>query len=188
MQWRNTRQRYGVITITLHWLVAIIVVALFGLGWWMTELNLYHPWYHKAPSLHKSMGLLLLAMMVIRMVWRLFNHTPEPLPTHTPITHGAARLVHHLLYLLLFAVMISGYLISTADGRPVEVFGAFSIPATITSIPEQEEVAGKIHLILAITLIALALVHAGAALKHHIIDRDNTLLRMLGHRFTTTKE
>lgn len=180
MQWRNSKERYGAVAISLHWLVAITVVGMFALGLWMTELNLYHSWYYKAPALHKSIGLLLFAVMVARLVWRLFNQHPEPLPTHSRLERVVASLAHTLLYLLLFAVMIAGYLISTADGRPIEIFGVISIPATITSIPEQEDVAGEVHLILAITLIALALLHAAAALKHHFVDRDNTLRRMLG--------
>lgn len=180
MQWRNSKQRYGLIAIALHWLVAITVFGMFGLGWWMTELTLYHPWYYKAPALHKSIGLLLFMVMVLRLVWRFVNPYPDPISTHSRFERVAARLVHGLLYLLPFVVMISGYLISTADGRPIEIFGVVSIPASITSIPNQEDVAGEIHLVLAVVLIALALLHAAAALKHHFVDRDNTLRRMLG--------
>lgn len=94
----------------------------------------------------------------------------------------AASLAHGLLYVLLFAVMAAGYLISTADGRAIEVFGLFEVPATITGIEEQEDMAGEVHLVLAITLISLASGHALAALKHHFIDRDRTLKRMLGRK------
>lgn len=180
MQWRNTGERYGLIAIGLHWLVALTIFGLFGLGLWMTELNYYHPWYHRGPALHKSIGLTLFAVMVLRVMWRLVTPPPAPLPTHTRFERIAAHAAHLLLYLLTFAVMSAGYLISTADGRPIEVFGLLSIPATLTSIPDQEDVAGVIHLLLAITLIVLAGLHAGAALKHHFIDRDRTLRRMLG--------
>ena len=180
MQWRNSEQRYGLVAIALHWLVAITVIGMFILGLWMTSLTLYHPWYHRAPYLHKSIGLLLFMVMVVRLVWRLGNPRPEPLPTHARWERMAAHLMHGVLYLLLFTVMIFGYLISTADGRAIESFGLFSIPATITSIPDQEDVAGEIHEVLAITLIVLVVLHAAAALKHHFIDRDNTLRRMLG--------
>ncbi|HEY0633817.1 MAG TPA: cytochrome b [Gammaproteobacteria bacterium] len=180
MQWRNSTERYGLVAIGLHWLVALTVFAMFSLGLWMTSLDYYHPWYHRAPALHKSIGVVLFALVVVRLLWRWFNRQPTPLPSHTRFERMAARWVHALLYLLLFAVMVAGYLISTADGRPIEVFGLLSIPATITSIPNQEDVAGDIHLLLAITLITLALLHAAAALKHHFVDRDNTLRRMLG--------
>jgi cytochrome b561 len=76
--------------------------------------------------------------------------------------------------------MVSGYLISTADGRGVSVFGWFTVPATLHGIDGQEDVAGVVHLTLASTLVAVALLHAGAAFKHHFIDRDRTLKRMLG--------
>lgn len=180
MQWRNSNQGYGFVAIALHWLVAITIVGMFILGLWMTGLEYYDPWYHRAPDLHKSIGVVLFAVMVLRLGWRLIDQHPDPLPTHSRFERVAARLVHGLLYLLPFTVMISGYLISTADGRPIEVFGVVSIPASITSIANQEDVAGAIHLVLAITLITLALLHAAAALKHHFVDHDNTLRRMLG--------
>lgn len=180
MHWRNTDNLWGATAITLHWLTALVVFGLFGLGLYMVELNLYHPWYHKAPHLHRSIGVLLFLATVARLGWRLWNPPPSPLATHQWWEKLLARLVHGLLYLLLFAVMISGYLISTADGRSIEVFNWFSVPATLSNVEKQEDIAGRAHLLLASTLIAFALLHAGAALKHHFIDRDSTLRRMLG--------
>ena len=180
MQLRNTSQRYGAITIGLHWLVALTIFGLFGLGLWMAELDLYHPWYHKAPALHKGIGLLLFALIVLRLLWRLGNPRPQPLPGHGRVERRAASLVHVLLYLLPLLLMGFGYLISTADGRPVELFGLLEIPATVTSMTDQEEAAGDIHLAMAIVLMAVVLLHVAGALKHHFVDRDNTLRRMLG--------
>jgi cytochrome b561 len=180
MHWRNTNNKWGSVAITLHWLTALVVFGLFGLGLYMTDLNLYHPWYHKAPHLHRSIGVLLFLATLARFGWRLWNPPPSPLATHLWWEKLLARLVHGLLYLLLFAVMISGYLISTADGRGIEVFNWLTVPATLSGQESQEEIAGSAHLLLASTLIAFALLHAGAALKHHFIDRDCTLRRMLG--------
>lgn len=180
MAWRNSPERYGTVAIVLHWLVALAVFGMFGLGLWMSELTLYHPWYHRAPALHKSIGLLLFGVMVLRLLWRLLNPRPAPLPNHSPIEQLGAHLVHWLLYLLLLATMVFGYLISTADGRGVDIFNWMTIPATLTSLPDQEDVAGEIHEALAITLVVVALLHAAAALKHHFVDRDRTLQRMLG--------
>lgn len=180
MQLRNDRERYGLVAIAMHWLVALTVFGLFGLGLWMTSLTYYDPWYRQAPALHKSVGVLLFVVMVARVAWRLHSPPPGPLATHTPLERRAALVVHALMYVLLFAIMASGYLISTADGRPVEVFGLFSIPASLTSIPQQEDLAGAVHLVLAILLMALVLLHVAGALKHHFIDRDRTLARMLG--------
>jgi len=180
MRIRNDRERYGLVAVLLHWLVALTVFGLFGLGLWMTSLTYYDAWYRQGPALHKSIGVVLFVVMLARLAWRLYSPPPAPLASHTPLERRAAHLVHGLLYLLLFAIMASGYLISTADGRAVEVFGLFSIPATITSIPRQEDVAGAVHLFLAITLMTLVLLHIAGALKHHFIDRDRTLKRMLG--------
>lgn len=177
--WRNTESGYGIVSIVLHWLVAAAVVGLFVLGLWMVELGYYDPWYRRGPELHKSIGVLLFAVVVLRLLWRWFNPRPRPMPGHAPWERRLAGLAHVLLYLLLFAVMIAGYLISTADGRPVEVFGWFSVPATLQGLEGQEDLAGDVHLALAVGLIVLAGLHAAAALKHHFIDRDQTLRRML---------
>lgn len=178
--WRNTNQAYGGIAIALHWLVAIVVLGLFGLGLWMVDLTYYDTWYRTAPSIHKAVGVSLFLVMVLRLLWRLVNPKPAPEPTLTHFERLAAGVVHGLLYVLLFGVMAAGYLISTADGRAIDVFGLFQVPATLTGLPNQADLAGTIHLALAITVIVLAAIHALAALKHHFVDRDRTLLRMLG--------
>ncbi|MEN8166698.1 MAG: cytochrome b [Pseudomonadota bacterium] len=176
----NSSEDYGLVAILLHWLVALALIGLFGLGLWMVELSYYDAWYRQAPAVHKGMGILLCLVMLLRLGWRLVNVVPKDEPDLSRLERRSAHLVHWLLYLLPFAVMISGYLISTADGRPIEVFGLFSVPALVSDIPNQEDLAGRVHLILAISLIGLASLHALAALKHHFIDRNRTLLKMLG--------
>lgn len=180
MRWRNTSSNYGLVSITMHWLVAAAVVGLFALGYWMVGLTYYSSWYRTAPDIHKSVGLLLLALMVLRVVWRFLNSGPAPVPNHSRITRLATKVGHGVLYLGLFAVMISGYLISTAEGRGISVFSWFEVPALITSIPDQEDIAGLLHEYLAWGLVILSSLHALAALKHHFIDRDPTLKRMIG--------
>lgn len=182
MQLRNSAHTYGWVSIVLHWLVAVAVFALFGLGLWMMDLGYYDPWRQTAPFLHKSIGVALFALMLARLLWRWSNPRVAPVPNHDAKTQWAARLGHGALYLGLFALMISGYLISTADGRGIEFFGLFSVPAVLSGLPRQEDIAGAVHLYLAWGLVCLALVHALAALKHHLIDRDSTLLRMLGRK------
>jgi cytochrome b561 len=177
--WRNSRQQYGIISIALHWLVALLVFGLFGLGLWMVELDYYHRWYQRAPDLHKSIGISLFGLMLLRQLWRYTNPRPAPLPSHANWEKRLAGAVHGFLYLLLFVLMLSGYLISTADGRAIEVFGLFRVPATLTGIPNQEDLAGVVHQILGYVLIGLVALHALAALKHHFLDRDGTLRRML---------
>jgi cytochrome b561 len=180
MQWRNSSTNYGLVSITMHWLVAIAVVGLFALGYWMVGLTYYSSWYRTAPDIHKSIGLLLLALMILRVTWRFLSSGPAPLASHGRLTRLATKAGHGVLYLGLFAVMISGYLISTADGRSISVFGWFEVPALITSIPDQEDIAGLIHEYLGWGLVIFSSLHALAALKHHFIDRDPTLKRMFG--------
>jgi len=178
MQWRNSTSHYGLVSILMHWLVALAVFGLFGLGYWMVGLDYYSGWYKTAPDLHKSIGLVLFAVMLLRVLWRWVSPAPASLPNHGRMTRLASKLGHGFLYLGLFVLMISGYLISTADGRGIEVFGLFEVPASLTSIPDQEDVAGLVHEYLAWALVIFAGVHALAALKHHFIDKDNVLNSM----------
>jgi cytochrome b561 len=176
----NDKEHYGLVAILLHWLVALAVYGLFALGLWMRELGYYDPWYQLGPWWHKGMGVMLFFVLLLRLGWRLVSHRPDHLPSHKPYERAVATLAHWLLYLLVFTVMISGYLISTADGRALEVFDWFAIPATLSGIDEQEDIAGKVHLYLAWSIVMLSLLHALAALKHHFFDHDQSLRRMLG--------
>lgn len=180
--WRNTRETYGSVAIFVHWSMALGVLGLFGLGLWMVDLAYYDSWYKRAPEIHKGFGVLLFIALLFRLVWRNLNPKPRPEPNLSAFERGASKSTHVALYLLLFAVTLSGYLISTADGRSIDVFGLFRVPATIAGLPNQADLAGEVHLVLAITLLSLAGVHALAALKHHFVDRDRTLIRMLGRR------
>lgn len=180
MQWKNNDSHFGVIAVSLHWLVAITVFGLFGVGLWMTGLDYYDSLYRIAPWWHKSIGIALFAVVVLRLTWRFISRPPIALNNHQAWEVKLASVAHGLLYLLLFVIMFSGYLISTADGRAIEVFGWFDVPATITSFPNQEDVAGLVHKFAAFLLIGLVVLHAAAALKHHFIDRDRTLLRIFG--------
>ena len=182
MQWKNTRSGYGLVAIALHWLVALTVIGLAILGLWMVDLSYYSPWYRSAPFWHRSVGLALFAVLLFRMFWRCFNPRPGQLPNHRRWELNLAALVHGLLYLLLFVIVISGYLISTATGQGISFFGWFEVPATLTGLPAQADRAGAVHYWAAILVLGLAALHALGALKHHFIDRDDTLRRMLGLR------
>ncbi|WP_432460021.1 MULTISPECIES: cytochrome b [unclassified Agarivorans] len=179
MQFRNTANGYGFISIMIHWLATIIVLMLFGLGLFMVDLNYYSSWYQTAPMIHKSVGILLFILMVFRLCWRYLNPQVLSLENHHPLEKRGAKVGHFLLYSVMFVLMVSGYLISTADARPISVFDWFEVPATLHGIPQQEEFAGKVHAFLAWSLIALAAGHALAAVKHHFVDKDRTLIRML---------
>ncbi|AML59027.1 Cytochrome B561 [Serratia rubidaea] len=180
MLWKNTPDRFGHLFILIHWLVALVVYGMFALGLWMVTLGYYDVWYHQAPEIHKSIGVLLFIVMVVRVIWRLISPPPKPLASYSRITRVGAVLAHLALYVILFAILISGYLISTADGQAISVFGWFEVPASVTGMGAQADTAGTIHLYLAWSVVVLSVLHALAALKHHFVDRDVTLKRMLG--------
>ena len=180
MQLRNTANRFGVVSIGMHWLIAVAVFGLFGLGYWMVGLSYYDDWYRKAPDIHRSIGMLLLIVMVLRLAWRFINPVPQPLSSYTRFEAFAAHVAHLLLYILIFVAMVSGYLISTADGSSISVFGWFEVPSVTGRIKGMEDTAGLVHYWVTWALVVLACLHGLAAIKHHVIDRDETLRRMLG--------
>jgi len=175
---RNTTTSYGFVSIGLHWLMAIAIFGMFALGYWMTTLTYDDRWYHDGPDIHKAIGALLLLALIFRFVWRLLNPRPELLGAWWE--QMVALSVHRLHYVLMFAVLISGYLIPTAEGVGIDVFGLFTLPATLMFDKQQADLIGKTHWAAAWAMMALAGLHAGAAIKHHLIDKDITLLRMLG--------
>lgn len=175
-----TQQVYHPLQKLLHWLMALLVPALFGVGLWMTGLSYYSEWYKTAPDLHKSFGVLLAILLVLRLaaLWLL----GKPQAQGTPLERHLAALVHTGIYLLLFSIVVTGYLISTEDGRPIVVFAMLELPSLGKLFENQADIAGAWHYYLAWTLIGLVLLHALAALKHHFIDKDETFIRMIGRR------
>lgn len=173
---RDTRTGYGVVMRLAHWIMAAAILAMFALGLWMVTLTYYSPYYYLAPHIHRSVGMLLLILLVLRFGWRLANARPDDSEL-APLERTISRIVHWGFYPLLFALMASGYLISTADGRPIAVFDWFSVPALIEQ-KGLEELAGEVHEFLAYLTIAVVLLHTGASLKHHFVDRNRILARM----------
>lgn len=187
MRLQNSTDHYGMVAVLLHWLVALTVFVLYGLGLYIVSLSYYDPDYKVMPFWHKSIGVSLGVIVLVRLGWRLFSAKPAPVVGHSAVERRLAASAHILLYVLPLATVIAGYLISTADGRPVEVFSLFPVPALPVSIENQEDIAGDLHFWLATMLIALALLHGLAALKHHFVDKDTTLKRMLP-RFKSQKQ
>lgn len=178
---RNSSHSFGLLTISLHWLMAVVIVGLFCLGLYMTDLTYYDRFYKLAPWIHKSVGVLLFFALIGRWIWHRFSPPPALLPA-ARWEQRIAKLTHKIFYLLIIAVAFSGYLISTAKGQGIDVFNWFTLPALPPLLPDQEDLAGEIHEILTYLLILLAAAHAGAALKHHFWNKDATLKRMLGQK------
>ena len=173
---RDTSEGYGIVSRLFHWLMAIAIIAMFVLGVWMVGLDYYSPYYNSAPDIHRSVGMLLLFALIVRWLWRAVNVKPSDAEL-SPVEKTAARAVHWGFYLLLLALLVSGYFISTAGGEPISVFGWFNVPS-IFQMRGLESRAGYIHKILAYGVIALAAVHTLAALKHHYVDKTAVLKRM----------
>ena len=181
---RNTMHCFGLPAILVHWIMALLIIGLFVLGLYMTSLTYYDPWYNRAPWWHKSLGLSTFALLLARALWAWVNIKPAPLGTHHTWEIYLASFTHWLLYILLFGISISGYLIATAKGQGIDFFGWFELPPIVTGIDQLEDKAGAVHLYLAYIMAAFVTLHTLGALKHHFIDKDKTLERMW---FSSTK-
>ncbi|MEH8017765.1 cytochrome b [Rheinheimera muenzenbergensis] len=179
---KNSQTQFGVVSVVIHWLVAISVFALFAVGFWMVDLSYYSQWYRTAPHWHKSVGILLALVMLLRLLWRFISPAPQPLASHKSWERRTAALVQFALYCGILVLVVSGYLISTEDGRDIAVFGWFDVPSMGKLFANQADIAGLIHEYTAYALISLALLHGLAAVKHHFIDKDHTLMRMFGRK------
>lgn len=171
-------QQYSQLSKILHWLMAVMIFALFGVGYWMVELTYYSAWYKTAPHYHKSVGVVLAVLLLIRLGWLYKKGKPAALSSHSRLEQRIAHWAHRLIYLLIAAIVLTGYLISTADSRGIEVFNWFVLPGFGELFAEQADRAGLFHQWLAYSLIALVLLHAAGAVKHHLLDKDATLKRM----------
>ena len=174
--------RYGTVAIALHWLLALMILASFGVGLSMTGLP-FSPLRLKLYNWHKWAGITILALSALRLLWRL-SHPPPPLPASIRAAMAgwqlaAHRGLHALLYLLFFAVPLLGWAYSSALGVPVVWLGLLPLPDFVpVDKAFAEAVLKPLHALGAFSLATLAGVHAAAALKHHFIDRDGLLGRM----------
>ncbi len=178
----NTREHYGWVSIVIHWIMAVALIAMYFLGDYMVELEYYDKWYHRAPELHKEIGVILGIAMIMRLLWNSLQSKPTPLDLTKPRINLMAKLTHYAFYALVVFLVISGYLISTAKGQGIEVFGLFELPALLPDDEDRGELAGKIHEVFGVIFMLLMLLHAGASLIHHFVFKDRTLKRMLGVR------
>lgn len=178
MKVKNSTDGFGIITILVHWTMALVIIALFIVGTYMVDLDYYDKYYHIAPWWHKSFGLLIAFLLVFRVIWRMSNPKVSELNSYQPIEIKAAKIMQYLLYLLILICCISGYMISTAEDAGVSFFDLFDVPALVSNGESQADFAGEIHEYATTALIILASLHALAALKHHFIDKDRTLIRI----------
>lgn len=176
---KDSSSGYGLVSILLHWISALLIIFLFALGIYMVDLGYYDPWYHRAPALHISVGLVLLLLTLALICWRIFNTRPQALATYSRTTQLLASAMKYALYLSILVLIATGYLVTTADGKPASLFGLIHFPVMIQLGPTGVDRAGLIHELLAWGIVLLAALHAAAALLHHFKIRDRTLIRML---------
>lgn len=170
--------RYTGTAIALHWLVTFLILAAFPLGLYMSDLVL-SPLKLKLISYHKWLGVTVFLLAAIRLAWRA-THTTPPLPAAMPAwQQRAAHGLHHLLYLLLFLVPLSGWLMSSAKGFQTVYLGLLPLPDLLAKDQALGDLLRQAHQLINYALLALVAAHVGAALKHHFIDRDGILARML---------
>jgi cytochrome b561 len=174
----NPPDTYTPTAIRLHWLLAIAIVGTFAVGFYMHDLPL-SPDKLKIYSWHKWAGVTIFLLVWVRLAWRLCHRPPAP-PAGMPAwQQHVAEAVHGLFYILMLAVPLSGWLMSSAKGFQTVWFGVLPLPDLLQKNPELGDLLKAVHQWLNFTLAGLVLVHVAAAFKHHFIDRDDVLKRML---------
>lgn len=177
----DTVARYHPISVLLHWLLGIAIVAVFAVGLYMADLP-FSPQRLKLYNWHKWAGVVILGLSLVRLLWRLIHRPPElpssiqnAMPAWQRTAHHAT---HHGLYLLFFAVPLLGWAYSSAAGFPIVLFGVMPLPDFVPVSPDLAEALKPLHKLSAFAMAALVLLHVAGALKHALIDRDGLLGRM----------
>ena len=171
-------KKYTATAIVVHWLMAVGLIGVFSFGLYMADLPV-SPDKLKYYSWHKWAGVTLFAILVFRVVWRL-THRPPALPAHMgPGEQFVAHAGHGMLYLLMFAIPLSGWMMSSAKGIQTVLFGVLPIPDLLERNKELGALLQTAHWALSMLLAAVVIGHVAAALKHHLIDKDDVLSRML---------
>ena len=177
MPLRSEPGRWSTVAKTFHWVMALLILGNGIFAFWMDGLK---PSLNKINmfALHKSIGLTVLALFLLRLLWRLADRRPaeDPAPRWQRL---AARVVHGLLYLLIVSIPLTGWIFNSAHGFPLQYFKLFNLPALADKDPDLQQLMFDVHLYLFWFLVLVLVAHVGGALKHHFIDRDDTLRRML---------
>ena len=172
------QQRYTNVAVLFHWLIALMIIASFTMGLVMTEMA-PSPTKLKYFSYHKWAGVTILGLAALRLLWRL-GHKPPAYPASMPAWQTtSANALHGALYVLMFAVPLSGYFYTLAAGYPVVWFGLIELPVLIAKNDALKPVLKEVHFWLNMLLAGCVGIHVAAALKHHFIDRDGVLKRMM---------
>ena len=173
------QERYTRTAMAFHWLIAVLIIGSFTLGLVMSDMPGITPTKLKFYSWHKWAGVTILGLAALRLLWRLTHRAPAYPATMPAWQRSSANGLHGFLYVLMFAVPLSGYFYTLAAGFPVVYFGLIKLPVLIDANPELKPVLKALHYWLNMSLLAAVALHVAAALKHHFIDRDGVIKRML---------
>lgn len=176
---KNTDNSYGLISKSLHWLVAVSVIIMLLIGMSLDYLE-HNSLRYALIVTHESIGVVILVLMLVRLIWRWFDPLPT-MPAHVPkLQYIIARVSHTLFYILVIAMPLSGLVMITAAGHDLHLFGLWSIE--LPWVPTNHTLAHNAHMVhyyIAWSLFGLIVIHTGAALFHHFVYRDQVLKRML---------
>ncbi|MFM0075791.1 cytochrome b [Paraburkholderia sediminicola] len=172
-------KHYSGTAVALHWLIALLIVCGFCIGWIMTDIPGFTPTKLKYFSWHKWIGVTVFVLAVARVLWRATHRAPAPDSATPAWQQAAAHLVHGLLYVLMLAIPVSGYFYSSAAGIQVVYLGIVPLPTLIGPDQALKAILRTVHVLLNYTLLALVAMHVLAALKHQFVDRDGLLARMI---------
>jgi cytochrome b561 len=170
-------ERYNPVSILLHWAVALLIFAAFPLGMYMADLEL-SPTKLQLFSYHKWIGVTVFALVAVRLAWRAGHPPPPPIAGMPRWQEISSVAIHHLLYLLMIVVPISGWLMSSAKGVQTVWFGVLPLPDLLQKDKELGSLLEDVHQLLAFSMAFLVAIHFAAAIKHQFIDKDGLMLRM----------
>jgi len=174
---KNTIQSYGLVAKIFHWLLFLMLTFTIVAGNFLASMPRGVE-KMQAAGMHKSFGALILMLIILRLLWRLLNETPRLPSDTTTIEAFLAKAMHWGLYLLMFAQPLSGMMMTQASGYPISFFGLFEFPVFLDKNPELAKNFFAMHGIIWMVLVVAVLGHAGAALHHHFIKKDNVLKQM----------
>ena len=181
MQFRNSAETWGAVARAFHWSIAALVLVQFAIGTVAEEMKLT-PAKLDLFVWHKSIGVTVLVLAVLRLAWRFGNPPPVP-PDGTPgWERKLAAIAHWVLYALIFIVPLSGWWVSDASRVPFKAFFLVPMPDFIATDRALQEAAAEVHEVLTMTLLVVVIVHVAAALRHHFLLHDDVLRRMLTGR------
>jgi len=178
MSFRNTTRAWGSLSKTLHWVIVLLILNQWVIATRAASLP-KGPALIEALAWHKSFGITILMLAVIRLAWRLMNPVPDLSAETKSWERVLARVSHFLLYALIFAMPLSGWTMSSARSFPVSWFGWLQLPDLVSPDPQLYERLRDLHHLLFKVLVTVAALHVAGALKHHFIDRNDVLKRML---------